>query len=532
MNLRELLTLPVLAQAGVRVLAGEEHLEREVQWVHTGEIADIARYLTGGEVLLTAATGLETGEAARRAYIRELAEVGVSAIIVELGRGFRAVPDAMIEEARRGGVVLVALENEVPFVAVTHSVHTLLINADHVALVRATEIDEALSQAILDGASLGAVLELLADRLACPVVLEDANHRVVAFGRGPRAINPLLKQWQAHSRDAHSTQAGAIVNLADGERRCAWSNLTLRGEVWGRLHIVEGDSPLDDVARLSLGRAVTSIALLLLSERDAYLSDEAENALIRGVAAGGDFSGQEFVDRAASLGISFGSELVLLVTEPTTSKVGQAEDGQLAELVQMVRAALGDIRWPGVVGRVDHSVVVVAETSPGSTLEKAQALAAIVSSRSPEGHLGMSRPCRAAALPRAFREAVMAYRLSPLIEGAELRAFDDLALLRLLASIAAGPELATFVEGELGGLLDYDEHHSSELVRTLDAFLQANGNKQETGRLLHLRRRSVYYRLGRIEKTLGYSLDLPDRRARLYIALRGRELLREQGHQT
>lgn len=47
------------------------------------------------------------------------------------------------------------------------------------------------------------------------------------------------------------------------------------------------------------------------------------------------------------------------------------------------------------------------------------------------------------------------------------------------------------------------------------------------GDLLHLRRRSVYYRLDRIEQIIGYSLDLPDRRARLY-ALRGRDLLNDQ----
>lgn len=523
-----MLELPLLKGAGVRIVVGQDRLNRQVQWVHTGEIADIARFLDGGEVLLTAATGLGDSERAHRRYIRELAEVGVAAVIFELGRGLKSIPRAMVDEAKKSDLVLVSLDEEVPFVAVTHIVHTELISSNHAALVRATEIDEALSQAILDGASLSAVIELLAELLRSPVVLEDASHRVIAVGRGAGALAPILKNWQAHSRDRHEPRRGATVNFAELAQPCAWTDITLRGEVWGRLHILESDVALDDVARLTLGRAGTSIALLLLSERDAYLSDEAEHALIRGVGTASEFNGSEFMDRAASLGIPFGDELVLLVTRPDDELDLADSHDPITELVHACRAVLGQIDWSGVVGKVQDTVVMVASAEEDDAHPKARALADRLISISSAGRLGMSRPCRAAALPRAFREALMAHRLAPLGNNKRLQDFDDLALLRLLAPLGAGPELATFVEGELGDLLAYDEGHSSELVKTLDAFLQANGNKQEMGELLHLRRRSVYYRLDRIEQILGYSLDLPDRRARLYVALRGRELLNDQ----
>jgi purine catabolism regulator len=115
----------------------------------------------------------------------------------------------------------------------------------------------------------------------------------------------------------------------------------------------------------------------------------------------------------------------------------------------------------------------------------------------------------------------------PAEDQASVQFYDELALHRLLAPLVTGPELATFVEGELGDVISYDEAHSADLLKTLDAFLQTNGNKQSMGRVLHLRRRSVYYRLERIEQLLGGSLDTPDLRARLYLALRARELLDE-----
>ena len=74
-------------------------------------------------------------------------------------------------------------------------------------------------------------------------------------------------------------------------------------------------------------------------------------------------------------------------------------------------------------------------------------------------------------------------------------------------------------------MIAHDEEHNTDLVRTLDAYLQANGSKTSAAELLHLQRRSVYYRLERIEEMLGRSLDQPLHRARLFVALRANELL-------
>jgi purine catabolism regulator len=129
-------------------------------------------------------------------------------------------------------------------------------------------------------------------------------------------------------------------------------------------------------------------------------------------------------------------------------------------------------------------------------------------------------------LHRAFTEAQTAHRLGPTTGPGATHHYDDLVLHRLLTPLLqAGPELANFVESELGELITYDDEHRSELLPTLDAYLQANGSKAATAEALFLQRRSVYYRLTRIEEILGRSIETPDHRVRLYLALRARELL-------
>jgi purine catabolism regulator len=529
MHVRDLLGLELLVEAGLTILAGEDQLDRKVEWVHTGEIADISQFLSGGEALLTAATGIGHSPEQMQRYVRELAEAEACCVIVELGRNFRRVPDEMIEEAARHDLVLATLDEEVPFAAVTRRAHAELVNYAHAALQRAITIDEALGTLILEGGSLTAVLELLAEKLNNPVVLEDGAHRVVSFGRGAGRIAPILRSWRDHSRHGHNhdRDSSAVVMLATGEEHCMWSAIHVRGENRGRLHILEVDSPLDDVARLALTRASSSIALFLMAERDKELSSAAETSLLGNLTAEADFSPQEFVSRAAGLGVELDGDLVMVVaglgggedSDPPSTEIANRQ-------VAALRTALRKLRWTSLVGLLG-GVPAAALTAPeGDDNSRFEELAARLQGGPLDGcHLGISRKYRPSQLPQALPEAEAAYLLGTRLDGESIHYFEDLVLLRLLAPLSNGPTLANFAEAELAPLIRYDDEHNSELLRTLDAYLRCNGNKVTTGEMLHLQRRSVYYRLTRIEELLDTSLDDPDLRVRLYLALRSHEML-------
>ncbi len=528
-QIRDLLEMDLLADAGVEVLAGADHLNRQVSWVHTGEIADIAQYLSGGEALLTAATGLGQLPEQLRRYVRELASAGAACVIIELGRGFRAVPPQMAEEASQRGLVLVALENEVPFAAVTRKAHTELISSAHTALQRAIAIDDALNALILEGGSLSAVLELLAERLNNPVVLEDGARRVVDYGRSAENVTPLLRNWQTHSRQGHQRNEAAAVREVDGSPRCMWTAIIVKGEEWGRLHVIEADTPLDDAVRLALGRASASIALYLMAERDAALSDAAEHSLVGALSRSEDFNGQEFITRAGGLGVDLDGELLMLVTgRPDAVEDDPASEQGADELRRGLRAA----RWPAVVGSVEGLLTAVVTSRPNSDLPRLLEKVLDGVADRPDAaptHAGMSRACHVAQLPQAYSEARAAYRLGPSTDDVRIHFYEDLVLYRLLSPLGTGPTLANFVESELKQLIEHDDRQNGELVQTLDAYLRSNGNKKLTARALQLQRRSVYYRLERIEQLLGNSLDDPELRVRLYVALRAREMLLAEG---
>src|SRR5690625_4797314 len=104
---------------------GTPGMERPVRWVHVSEIRDVARYLKGGELILT--HGLElrnSSQTERRQYIKDISDAGGAGIIIELGRSFHELPHDMIDAANRLKLPLIVLTQEVSFSEVTHLIHT------------------------------------------------------------------------------------------------------------------------------------------------------------------------------------------------------------------------------------------------------------------------------------------------------------------------------------------------------------------------------------------------------------------------
>ena len=129
-------------------------------------------------------------------------------------------------------------------------------------------------------------------------------------------------------------------------------------------------------------------------------------------------------------------------------------------------------------------------------------------------------------IPRSFREAQQALEIGQRLFGdGKLHAFARLGIYRLFFYLYGQDELSDFYRETLGPLLDQDARNNGALIETLEGFFQCNGNLSETARTMHLHRNSLLYRLGRIEELLGRSLEDPELRLSLQIALKIRHLL-------
>jgi purine catabolism regulator len=87
---------------------------------------------------------------------------------------------------------------------------------------------------------------------------------------------------------------------------------------------------------------------------------------------------------------------------------------------------------------------------------------------------GVSRPVDAGQLPTAVEQARSAASVAAARPDNAVHRFDDLGVLRLLASLAGGPELARYIEDELGPVLKHDANAANPLLPTLRTYLNCD----------------------------------------------------------
>jgi sugar diacid utilization regulator/putative methionine-R-sulfoxide reductase with GAF domain len=84
--------------------------------------------------------------------------------------------------------------------------------------------------------------------------------------------------------------------------------------------------------------------------------------------------------------------------------------------------------------------------------------------------------------------------------------FDDLGVSRFLLAPGRRADLADFVRGVLGPILDYDREHSTHLLETLNAYLAEDLNLGRTAKRLYCHPKTVRYRLDRARDLTGRDL--------------------------
>jgi len=518
---RAALELEVFARTQVTVYAGEDKLDLPVRWVHAGEIPDIHRFLSGQEMLLTAGLGMGPTADEQRTFIRRIAQARASVLVVELaGRMFHTMPRAAIEEAEAVGLPLVGLRDEIPFVEVSAQVHEKLVETRMAGVIAEESTGQAFMNLLLADEDYLRLVEEAARRTGFAVVLEDFSHQMRAYAGVTTGSDEIVADWGAHSRAIHERHQSANERKFTPTARpgsfsevvaCARRPVVLRGEPWGWLHLLHGATAPGNLNTLE--RAAAAVAISLLSERESGARAAQRQGTLLNRLMLGDISGEEFVQRALTLGQDLRDRPLVVVA------AGLGPEDQNGYTDQHLARVLHDLGLPFVVGDIGAFALAVV----GLNGEDSEQLRSALAGEGAWG--GISRAVGPVGLPSAVRQGCGAARVAATARSHEFLRFDDLGVLRLLVTLAEGPELARYVEDELGPLLEHDAQVANPLLPTLRAYVDSGGNKARTAEMLFVQRRTLYYRLERLEAILGLDLSTSETQKRLHLAVRGRELL-------
>jgi purine catabolism regulator len=141
---------------------------------------------------------------------------------------------------------------------------------------------------------------------------------------------------------------------------------------------------------------------------------------------------------------------------------------------------------------------------------------------------GAGRVVAAGELRRGFHEARCALEARALaVNGdgpAQPATYRDLGSFQLLLSLQDDEALRLFCDSILAPIEESEGAYGGELMRSLETFIECNGQWERAAKALFCHRHTLRYRIRRVEELTGRSLDSARDRIDFWLALRGREL--------
>ncbi|WP_329531648.1 PucR family transcriptional regulator ligand-binding domain-containing protein [Streptomyces sp. NBC_01450] len=555
MRLRALLDTDAL---GLRLLGGEDELDRTVRGVMTTDLKDPSRYLSGGELVLTG-LAWRHGVADSEPFVRILAAAGVAALAAgeaELGD----IPEDLVLACVRHRLPLFAVHESVAFATITEHVVRQVSGERAGDLAAVVDRHRRMMTSGPAGGGPDVVLDLLGTDLDLRAWVLSPTGRPIAGSKLAGAALPAdvsarlagehLAAARTGRRGPHRVMVGTTTYSLFPIRssgRSAGASRDVRETVlsdW--LLAVEADAGDWPAERLDLLQGVTQLIAVERDRRDAArtvrrrLAQEVLELVQSGAAP---------AEIAARLRVAAPVLLPGLGAAPHWQVVvARVEwDDGLIEGGPVAQSLLEEILVDPLTSGPEHSDrIAVAHTG-----EEAIALVPLPAVSSE--HDGSESGVLADALLEAVRDPLSAglnddgrltLGVSAAVHSAEgLRgALEEARHARRVAAARPGrvcaaghQELAShvlllpfvpddvrraFTARLLDPLREYDRRHRAELIPTLEAFLECDGSWTRCATRLHLHVNTLRYRVGRIEQLTGRDLSRLEDKLDFFLALR------------
>jgi purine catabolism regulator len=506
---------------GLELAAGASAAENPVRWVHISELEDPTPFLSGGELMLTTGIPLSTA-AKQRAFVKRLAHHNLAGIGFGTGFDHKKLPKALADEAEKQDFPLFEVPYSMPFIALTEKAFARLVNEQYEVLQRGIAVQRRLERLVLEERGLDEITATISSAVGGTVLILDGHGERLA-GRGFRreladeAVAAIRTEALSHSGDGHSFIPS---HPAVSGRALAHPVVSPGGgppQAW--VAIVRDSGGLGDFERLILQQAVAVVALELMRRRVARETERRLAGDVLADALGGRLEPAELRRRLEPFGI--GGEaavLVFSVADPAASEpaLEQALVAAGCAAVVAPHAARGRDLLCAVIDAAERDPVDVA-TAVRRTLagDRGGVRAAASRTAPPE------------ALRHSFHEARCALEATALANGEapEVASWRDLGAFTLLLSVQDDDALHLYCDSVLGPIEDGDSEYGGELLRSLEAFIEHNGQWERAAREVYCHRHTLRYRMRKVEELTGRDLSRAHDRIEFWLALRARELV-------
>jgi PucR family transcriptional regulator, purine catabolism regulatory protein len=473
---------------------------------------------------------------------RELAKmIGALGQVKALAVGIQGLVDSQtLEAAAENNIAVISLPDDAEASQVERDIVRLIMDSQAQMEQRANELQDYLMRFAMGNRGLTAIVRALAQKVERTIIVYDRTgltlargfpekgatrwERQIALLNDGEMVQGFEKYFNQHNSNSYWHQDDMLVAPMIVERQIVGYIATLI------------DAPVDDFDSIALLRGASVCSMELAKQRAVEVAmEKVRGDWVQVWLSNGPMEDPTIELRAERNGFLPTCLYAVVVFRWITTDENQRNNHKLQpeQMTEIVRQELRHRRIDGIVGQyVDRTVVLLPIDDAQHTLrmkQNTESLRQRLQDVATHGYVnsGVGRPRQGLReLRESFMEAEKALALSDqLWTNPRVTYFGDLSLYELLLGVTPD-HLHTFSNSWLKDIIRYDDQHKSDLLITLDAYFNSNGNMRLTAKELNIHRNTLVYRLNRIAEITQLDMDDANVHLNLRLALKAYHLLR------
>ena len=538
-TVKDLLDLDIMKSA--ILIAGENGINNEIKFANIMETPEVAKFMKGGEFLISAGFALQEDDEICRRMINDFADKKISAFGINVGRYLQTIPVAMIEECNSRDLPLIILPKNIPYMDIMLPVWNHTINQRLESSTGHKDFYNALLDVILSEKGFVGISNTLSLLIGNPVFLTDGSYNLLS---GSLTSADLQKQYGIKIRDvinriknmwnksgllhADKIQRLEYATSANSKISVATMPIMVNKSLNGNLFILELNQTISEGDFVALQDAAKIIALEILKQKAGFdIQNRVQAELLEDLLSGYYHDSAVFYRHVQRMNETvspdgkpiFKADQAMAMAFISLQDLDELNGAQQIKMPYDNKTKIRNVineyaatYHNGVLlsSRSDCIICLFALKSDG-TADDLSGLYDFVKRKAGDKYcysIGISNVFTdIQKVKNAYECAKIAAHSAEPNSKLQVIFYNKMGVYLLLNEIKNVPAAKAFSDLYLQPLLDYDTENSGELLKTLDAFFANNCNLRKTAESLYVHKNSVIYRINKIEQMTGLDLS-------------------------
>ncbi|MGF7060595.1 PucR family transcriptional regulator [Brassicibacter mesophilus] len=537
---------------GCNLIAGFKGVRNTISKVNVMADPDILNWVDEGELLLTTAYSFKKDSLEeQKRLIKECTKKKLAGIGIKIYPYLESLPEEVLSLAEDLNFPIIDIHYAIPLSDIMTPIFNEIFNRQAYLLKKIEKIYEQFMNAMLKGADVNHISSLISDSIKNPIVvkLDFPDEMITQLDSVDDLTRQLLientmKFYDSNCDRYKEKKLEESNELIDGKYiKRMIVPIVAKDSVYGHIFAWSSNTPLGgyDLSVLEIASTTMALEILkVLSVRE--VENRYKSEFLEDLISLDDRRKEKAIERSAFFNLNKKDKYLNIMIkikgrDENLKKVDITSDSLQQHILKMhdsIERIIKQLNLTGIVASKTERMLILLSYKKDERIEPSleklnDYINELIDKYSNlEIKIGIGRPYEGLEnFNNSYLDSIKAISAGKILSDKTIVSFEDLGIFKILCQDHLEDELIKFYDATIKPLVDYDEKKSTELVKTLGAYFEHNGNLKRMSDSLFTHYNTVLYRIQRICEITDMNLENPSDRLNLEIALKIKQLLKK-----